>query len=263
MKNYLTYFGILLFAIFSIFYMNNIINLFLINNKVLDEIKVYKEENDYKCIEGYINEFGIVLGINGNIININKSYSNMKGIGFKEDLIIYDTDTCVTSAFYNTDRYIIGGNPSSNNISIVIDVDSGKYYKQMISVFNKYKVSFNLLVNRNTLDSDYDSLKNYDLLYKGNSEKDFKEFKKYNNEFLCVKYNNYDVLDICNYYHVNSVLMNNKIDKELLFIIKNNISKGDIIFISENVFNLNELSASIKYLKSRGIGIVSIKKLVF
>ena len=38
-----------------------------------------------KEIEGSINEDGVVLGLSGLIVNVDKSYNNMKGIGFKEE----------------------------------------------------------------------------------------------------------------------------------------------------------------------------------
>ena len=269
MRNYLTYLSVCFFAIFSFLYMNRIVELSKSNNIILDNLIEYKNEFDYKCYEGYINEFGIVLGINGKSVNVSKSYSNMKGIGFKEELIEYEIESCVTSKDNNMDKYILSGNPSKNSISIVIDVYSGKYYEQMAGIFDNAKLEANILIDNNNLESNMEYFINYkNLLFKGNNDKDFKNFGQNINELniknvYCVKTNDYDVIDICKKNNVNSVLMRDEIEKNLLYNIKHSLNKGDIIFIRENEFNLNELSASIKYIKSRGINIVSVDELVF
>lgn len=269
MRNYLTYLSICFFAIFSFLYMNRIVELSKSNNIILGNIIEYKTGFDYKCNEGYINEFGIVVGINGKNVNVSRSYSNMKGIGFKENLIEYEIEYCITSKENNMDKYILSGNPSKNSISIVIDIYSGRYYEQMVNIFNSASVESNILVDKNSLESNmefFDSYKN--LLLKSNSDKDFKQLYQSLKELnpgnvYCVKTDDYDVVNICKSNNMNSILMKDEINKNLLYNIKHSLNKGDIIFIRENEFNLNELSASIKYIKSRGISIVSVDELVF
>lgn len=264
MRNYFTYICICLFAIFSFFYMNNVIILSSHNNKLIDVINEYKEKNDYKCTEGYINEYGIVLGINGKIVDVNKSYSNMKGIGFKENLVEYKTDYCITNIDNNTDKYILSANPSKNKISIIINVDSGNYYKEMENIFKKYNSYVSLLINKSFLEDNKDILKEKDnLMFKGSSEDELKYFKDNVNDFYCVKTDEVDVVDMCVENNINSIYMKDQIKNNLLYNIKHSLSKGDIVFIKENKFNLNELSASIKYIKSKNLDIVSIDELVF
>lgn len=267
MKNYFTYLCICFFAIFGFLYMNRVIELSKSNDIILKQINDYKSTNDYKCNEGYINEYGIVLGINGKTINTMKSYTNMKGNGFKEELIEYDVDSCVTSASNNMDRYILGCNPSKNSISIVIDIDSGKYYEQMVSIFSNNNLDVGLLINNSFLEDNLLNLNYYDnFLFKGSNDKDFKllyeNIKKINaSSIYCVKTNDYDTLEICDKYNLSSILLTNEINKNLLYNIKKSLNKGDIVFIKENMFNLNELSPTIKYIKSRGINIISMSEL--
>ena len=97
MEKYIKYILISLFLVFSIFYTNKVIEISQYNNTILASINDYASKNDYKCIEGSINNDGIILGISGLVVNKNKSYSNMKGIGFKKELIEYDKEL----DFYN------------------------------------------------------------------------------------------------------------------------------------------------------------------
>ena len=60
-----------------------------VNNVVLSSINEYALEYDRKCIEGEINEYGIVLSFSGKLVDKNKSYSNMKGGLFNKELIEY------------------------------------------------------------------------------------------------------------------------------------------------------------------------------
>ena len=110
MKKILKYFYILLFALFGFYYTSKVIEFSEKNNVLLVSINDFKERHDYKCKEGSINEEGIILGLSGLIVNVDKSYNNMKGIGFKEELIEYDENECILNKKNNLDKYIIKGN---------------------------------------------------------------------------------------------------------------------------------------------------------
>lgn len=264
MKRFMTYISICFFAIFGFLYMNRVIELSKSNNVILNTLNEYKKEYDCGCVEGNINELGLITGINGKSVNVNKSYSNMKGIGFKEDLIEYEQVECITSKDNNMDKYILSGNPSKNSISIVINIYSGKYYSQMINIFNELNIESNILINNNINTEHLNEYKN--ILIKGNSETDidslYNKLNDRNNLLYCVKTDDFDVIDTCNKHNISSIIMKDEIKMDLLYNIKHSLNKGDIIFIKENEFNLNELSATLKYTKSRGINIVSINELV-
>ena len=87
--------------------MNKVFELSKKNDVIMDAINLYKDDFDYKCAEGSINDSNIIIGNSGKSVNVIKSYGNMKGIGFRKDLITYDIDECVTSASNNLDKYII------------------------------------------------------------------------------------------------------------------------------------------------------------
>ena len=80
-------------------------------------------------------------------------------------------------------------------------------------------------------------------------------------EFYCTNKDG-DVIDICKSKKLNSINVINYIDKNLLLNIKKILNNGSIIFIKENEFNLNELSSTINYVKSRGYNIISVSELL-
>jgi hypothetical protein len=128
----------------------------------------------------------------------------------------------------------------------------------MIDIANSENIKLNILVNNN----NYDNLViKENILFKTTSN-NIKEFKRKEKNFYCVKYNSFDVIKYCEKENINSIKMKNYIDSNLLLNIKKNLDKGEIFFIKENVYNLNELSSTIKYIKSRGYKIVSIDELL-
>ena len=258
MKTYLKYIMVLFFTLFSFYYTDKVIELSNYNNTILTSINDYASAYDKECNEGEINEDGIILGLSGISIDKNKSYSNMKGIGFKKELLEYKESKCILNKDDNKDKYIIRGNKYNNKVSLVFDLNTFEYYKKIINIENSEDVEFNYLVNINNINK----LDNYEnILVKTNSN-NIKEFKKKLNSFYCVKYDSFDVLKYCKKESVNSIKMINYIDNNLLLNTKKILDKGVIIYIRENSNNLNELLATIRYVKSRGYSIVSIDELL-
>ena len=207
MKKYLKYIGIIVFTIFSFYYTDKVIELSDYNNTILVSIDDYANIFDRKCKEGSINEDGIILGYSGISVDKNLSYSNMKGIGFKEELIEYKKDKCILNKDDNKDKYIISSNKYQNNVALIIDLINLNYYEDMIKIANNENIKLNLLVNN----YNYDNLTYKDnILLKTNSNI-IKEFKKKNPNFYCVKYNSFDVIKYCEKEGINSILIKNYI----------------------------------------------------
>ena len=264
MKKYVKYILISLFFVFSVFYTNKVIEISQYNNTILASINEYASLKDYKCREGSISNDGIILGISGLVVNKNKSYSNMKGIGFKEELLEFDKDECILNKKNNIDRYILKGNDYNKNVSIVINTDSGKYFNKMLDVSESKNIEINLLMNTSFLrDNITDNYNHSNILYKGSSLSDLNDFSSLlHNEFFCVKTNDYEIINDWKNKKLNSIKMDNEIKKDLLINTKKLLNNGVIIFIRENEFNLSELSSTINYIKSRGYNIVNINELL-
>lgn len=264
MKRYFKYLFILIFAIFSFYYTDRVIYISKYNDAILASINDYADKYNTICSEGSINEDGVILGLSGISVNKSKSYSNMKGIGFKEELIEFEKNECILNKKNNFDKYIISGNEVENNISIIINVNTGKYYKDMLEISYMKNIELNLLLNSEFLEKNIIDIENKsNILFKGSSKDELEKFINIlHKEIYCVKTNDYEVLNICKKEKINSIKMNYIIQKDLLTNIKYNLSSGHIIFIDENKVNLNELSASINYILKRGYKIVSINELL-
>ena len=251
--NYLKYIVCIVIVIFSFAYTNKLVEYTKTNNTLLASIEKYAKDNNQYCIEGKINEIGIILSFNGKIVDKNKSYSNMKGSLFNEKDIEYKEDECILNKENNLDKYIIGGNEIDNNISIVIDVTNKKYYKEMKDIFIKNNVQYNILIN-----DYYENVDEINILYKGNN---VKQIKKIYDKVYCVEYKN-NILEQCKKEKINTIKIINYIDSNLYSNIKKIINKGGIYFIKESNKNLQELEITLNYIRSRNYNIVSIDELL-
>lgn len=247
------YISLILIVILSFIYTNKVFDYSKLNNTILASIEEYSKENNQYCIEGKINELGIILSFDGKIVDKNKSYSNMKGNLFNEELIEYKEDECILSKENNLDKYIISGNEIESNISLVIDVTNKKYYEEMIKIIQNNNIPYNVLINDN-----YGGTYKDNILYKGTNIKEIKN--KYKNIY-CVEYKE-DILEQCKKYKISSIKLTNYINDNLYQNIKKLLNKGNIYFIKESNKNLNELDITIKYIKSRGYNLVNIDDLL-
>ena len=152
MKNSFKYIFIIIITIFSFYYTDKVIELSEYNNVVLASINEYASVNDKECIEGSINKNGIILGLSGIKVDKDKSYSNMKGIGFKKELIEYKNEKCILNKEDNLDKYIIKGNNIENKISLIFDMYDLKYYETIENISRQEKIEINYLINYKNLE---------------------------------------------------------------------------------------------------------------
>lgn len=260
MKKIFEYIGLTVLFLFSYYYTSEIAE--YMSNK--DEIMVFLEEKNStlrsECTEGYINDDGVVLGISGLIIDMEKSYQNMKGFGYDESLIEYNENKCAVNKENSLGRYIIKGNPNKNAVSIIILLGDFEYAESFIETAKNKNIEISLLVNDNIYKSKKDILYNYysnnvDVLYNGN---DIKEFSKTFKNTYCVHTDSGKILEECKKAKINSIKVEKVYDKNAVINIKETLDKGDFIILNENKNNLNEFNILINYITSKGIKILNV-----
>ena len=273
MKNIFKYIGIISLMCFSFYYTKEAAEFMKNDDIVMKEIENYANEHDKECIEGYMTSSGVVLGISGLVVDTNLSYSNMKGTGFDSSLIKYKESPCVLSLENNKKDYIIGGNPSKNSVSLIVNVINGKSIKNIISIAENKDIKLSILSDYVYLENNKEFIKtllysDYDVLYKGAKEEDLKKYIKSlkninkNQKTFCVYIEDDNILNYCMENNLNTIKTTKKYSKNYLSNVKNDLSKGNIIVLDESVNLKNELGVIINYIKSRGIKITTISELL-
>ena len=125
MNRYIKVCGIIALMIFSFYYTEKVA-LYVQNNTPLKkEIIAYKKNNVVSSVNAEIDGKYIIPGINGIIVNVDKSYLKMKAYNvFSESKLIYDQVKPDISVINHKDKIIKQANTRKNAVSIIINNDS-------------------------------------------------------------------------------------------------------------------------------------------
>ena len=183
--------------IFSFLLIKNGVWLIRENDNLMKIIK--EKQNDYNIepIDAIITKHTMIPGINGKIINLQKSYNNMKGINeFKESLLVFDEIKPSKSINDIYDKVIISGNPTINKISLLTNLDNKYCYTIDLTIKKeciqqkKYTFLIDKITN-NYLTIIKDNLKNGKIFYLESIKQDeLNIINKY------IKNNNYKIVSI-------------------------------------------------------------------
>lgn len=262
--------GIVCLVMFSFFYTEKAVN--IANNKdpIMKSIMTYEEDTSNKCIEGSVSEEGVILGVNGYTVNVNRSYSNMRGIGFDEDLLVFDESGCNVTKEKYLDKYIIKGNEYKNSVSLMVLVNDGKYLESLNKIALEKDIKLSFVVDVSILENNVEVFTNlydngHDILFSGSDKEELKKYVSImksidkDSEKYCV-YVDSDVIYICEDEKINSIKSEIFIEKNYLMNIKDFVEKGNLIILKENEYLVKELSASVNFIKAKGINIESVSK---
>lgn len=262
--------GIVCLVMFSFFYTEKAVN--IANNKdpIMKSIMTYEEDTSNKCMEGSVSEEGVILGVNGYTVNVNRSYSNMRGIGFDEDLLVFDESGCNVTKEKYLDKYIIKGNEYKNSVSLMVLVNDGKYLESLNKIALEKDIKLSFVVDVSILENNVEVFTNlydngHDILFSGSDKEELKKYVSImksidkDSEKYCV-YVDSDVINICRDEKINSIKSEIFIEKNYLMNIKDFVEKGNLIILKENEYLVKELSASVNFIKAKGINIESVSK---
>lgn len=277
MKRFFYHFGLIVLFIGSFVYTEKTISAV----KELDNIMIEIRNNSWKYrkykIEAIIDEDNnIIPGINGRLVNIEKSYQKMRSIGvYNEKYLIFDEEKVINSLDMCKDKYIKLGNPSKGAVSLIFEVKRKENLNKVLDVLRKYNINVTFFIDGKWLEENRDdfykiiSLKhdvgsigyNYD--YKNSSYSWLDNVIKIatgNDKNYCIKVDE-DALEICksrNNFTINPIV----IDNSPFINTKKIIESGSIIYFKDNSFIVEELELIIKYINSKNYKILTISELI-
>ena len=238
MKNILKIVGLFVLMGFSFFYTDKVIEVIREEDNIMIELNNVKDLYKIEAVSANVVSNTIIPGVNGRVVNIDKSYKEMKSVGkFNKNSIIYDVVRPSVSISNNKDKFIIKGNSMKQMVSLVFLVDDDKYLEKInkISidsevVFN-YFVDYEFLIDNTTLIKE---MSNSEFYSYGNNGKYSPDNLLFSNNLIsrisgneavyCLSSNmDLDVLNLCNsnnlYTIVPSVItfdnMYNEVSKNL------------------------------------------------
>lgn len=262
MKKIIEGFFAILLVCFSFFYTDKVINTINASDPLMSQITQVKSDYDILPVNAILSEDTIIPGIIGREIDTQKSYDNMKLGGiFREDALVFRYLSPTNSVVNNMDKYIIKGNGSKNDVSIIV-IFNNSY----INTIEQYD-DLTIFVNHKDLTIDnIKILKNKEVYTYGNRGVYSNEILVSDNSLInrisnnksnycLVKEKNDETLKVCNdnsMYVVFPNIIGN------YYEIKNNLSNGSIILLD----SFSNIDIIIKYIGSKGYDIVPLGQLL-
>lgn len=277
MKKIIKLTGLIVLILFSFFYTDKVIEVIREEDKLMIELKELESTYKIEAVDANIVSNTIVPGINGRSINLDKSYKEMKSIGYiNNNMLVYDTIKPTISITDNKDKFIIKGNSKKQIVSLIVILDSDKYLSSLEEIATNrnitinYFVDYTYLINNTTKIKKMTNSEFYSYGDKGNYTPDSLLFSNNlitrisNNEAnLCLDSNmENSIIKLCSENNLYTITPSIVAMDNTYKTIKENISSGSIILINNNKQNLSSLNTIIDYIEGKGLKIEGLSKLI-
>lgn len=272
MKNILKIFGIITLICFSFFYTEKVMTVVSEQDPLKMQINEVADSYKINPNEAIIIENTIIPGINGRAVNIDKSYKKMKKNNvFNNKLLVYDTIYPENTLSNNLDKYIIKGNKSKKEISLVYIIKSDNNFEKIINILNNKNITGNLFIDYVYLNNNINDIKKYinHNIYSYQEEYSYEKLIISNNIIKRIAKNkpsycittkeNDNNLNICEYTKLNTIIPN---ITGSLNNIKTKLENGSIILLDADTSTINEILYIIDFIKGKGYSIVGLDKLL-
>jgi len=254
MNKYLKLFGILSLLCFSFYYTEQIAMFMQSKDPIYESIKAIEEEYRIDFVNANILNDTIIPGVYGQTVNIEKSFQNMKKIGFfREDALVFDESKPEVSLDEHKEKIIERGNPLKGGVSFILEEES------LILYFEEMGLPYSVLTTQDTVNKKRNNgikinatTRNYEEI-----EKTLKSKKE--NSFYCFL----GVMeeDFCKSKEKLLIKETLRITKSNFLKTYNKFSSGSILYIEKDI-GISNLKLLIESVIFRGLNIMSLDELL-
>ena len=265
---FIKFIGLLCLICFTFIYTEKIISISEEQDEIMINLKEIEKNTKINPTEAIITNDEIIPGHVGKYLDINTSYHKMKKIGyFEKSLLTYKNIYPASSIYNNYNKYIISGNKSKKQVSLVYIIKNDKTLDNVLNIIKNKNSTISFFIDSNFLNNNIDIINKinpYEIYNYGSNGKYTKDNLIITNNIINNKSNNQSTF--CLFINKDSESLNNCANTKMLSIIPNiegtynnikqNLQNGNIIHIT----NTKELSNIIDYLKTKGFNIVPLKE---
>lgn len=245
---------------------------------VMIQIKEVKNHYQEKPEEAVLIKNGLIPGITGREVDVNKSYLSMKRVGHFDESLLEYRDVFPKIRFEKNYRnYIIGGNPKKNMVSFIFLVDKNTTEKELqtlLQILRIKKVKANFFIDGNWFEENNDLVNtivleghdlgnlSYNLDYNDSSfiwmDTIIKKLTKKKFSYCYGEKENALALDTCAMYKNYTIRPSLKIDASPYITIKQNIKAGTIASFPIQQTVIQELPSIITFTEEKGYKITTL-----
>lgn len=279
MKKFFQVIGILTLMVGSFVYTEKVGTTAKLSDTLLTEIKSKKDGYKENAIEPIIKEDTIIPGINGKEVDVDKSYEAMSKIGYFDDkLLVYKPLKVEKTLDKNKDKYVINGNNTKMDITLLFKVDTNDDITNIIKALESKKAKGTFFIGSKYLEKHHNQI--IKLVQNGHTVGNLSNNEDYEeSDFVWMKtiitnigsqiYNycytekpNKKILKICNIQNSITIMPQIIIKKNAFINIKKNLLPGAIISLDVNNSLNKEIEAILNYITSKGYNIKSLEELL-
>ena len=279
MKRFFEILGFLSLICFSFFYTEKTIDVVKEVDDIMITLKEQAPKYQVKAENAKIDGMFMIPGISGKIVNIQKSYEEMKHYGkFHPNLLVYDKVSPEISIQNRYDKYIQTGNPKKRQVSFIFIVGEKDNPSPFINILKKRKVTGTFFIDSSWLEKNQKELIDF-IHYKftvGNysnqgdySHESFvwmdtiiKRVGGQKQSYCLVEKENKKALKNCQLQKDYTIYPNIMIKENPYSELIEQVKNGSIILMKMNRKVKNELPMMITYLKQKGYEIVNLENLL-
>lgn len=277
MKKFFQVIGMISLICVSFFFTEKTANVVKEADTIMIEIKKKNDLVTKKPVDAIVQDHTIIPGIAGTEVDINKSYDKMKRYGsYLESLLEYKSVAPEVTLTKNYDKYVIGGNPSKNMVTLIFLVDEESNVDEVIKQLEKTSTPANFFLDGNWFEKNNSKVldlmeQGYEVgnLSYGKNYQDssfvwmdtiIKKVGKQKNSYCYSENENLKDLEICALHKDHTIMPSIVVKSYPSKEVKEQLEPGGIIALPINDTVLNELSTIIRYIESKGYKIVNLKE---
>ena len=279
MKRFFEILGFLSLVCFSFFYTEKTIDVVKEVDDIMITLKEQAPKYQVKAENAKIDGKFMTPGISGKIVNLQKSYEEMKHYGkFHPNLLVYDKVSPEISIKNRYDKYIQTGNPKKRQVSFLFIIDEKGNPSPIIEILKEKKVTGTFFIDGSWLEKNQNELVsliegkftvgNYS--YRGDYGHEsfvwidtiIKRVGGQKQSYCLVEKENKKALSTCKLQKDYTIYPNIIIKENPYSELTEQVESGSIVLMRLDAQVKKELPLMITYLKQKGYEIVNLEQLL-
>lgn len=277
LKKFFTFLGVVSLICFSFYYTDSAVDIVKRNDPIMKEIVESSSNYFEDSIDAVLIDNNIIPGISGVKVDVDKSYEKMKNYGsYDSGLLVFEEITPTISTSNTYDKFIIKGNSSKQSVSLIFKLKTTNYIDEVLEILKDKNVKVTFFIIEDILYNDIDILEkiylsghDIEVLSLDYSSSTFKKSNKIlkslmntKSKYCYTEIESSNIIDNCKRNKMHSIIPNIITTNFPYTEIKNNVTSGSMISLSNNVNTIRELPSIINYLNQKGYKIVTIDELL-
>ena len=238
-----------------------------------------KNSFELKAVNAIVENDELIPGINGLIIDVNKSYSNMKKNNkYDKSMYVFEEISPSISLNNRYDKYIISGNKAQNKVALIFKVNDIMDVDKVNTILLDKGVIATFFIDGGIIDGNLDVISELvknkyeieNLGYNGNYTDEqllwtnnlLSSITNTNPKYCYVDYKNNAVLNLCKKYNMYTIKPEISVSNYPFLTVKQSLTNGSIISFNASSEVIKELPSIISYIKQKGYDLVLLDELV-